>query len=492
MNSGAGATRRQAIALGVAFGAGLTGCRGDDGAASPSTTPAPGHQAGQPDDGAATTATSTSPATSQRPTVSGTVVVNLGARRQTIDGFGFSTRVWTDPHLSDAPETVVPDAARSAILELLISDLGITRIRPNIDAGMERSNDDDDPNLIRADGFDFAGKRTDEHIELVTLARDLGLTTWFPAMLQPEPWMTEHTPSEFVERLVVQLERWRAAGCTPALVSPMNEPTMPMSGGYAPEWLTAVVSELGPRLDAAGLPTKVLVPDDVDPSSALVRATSVLDDPTAGRYVGALGFHLYGGESVDRLALADFARAHDLPLWMTEYSRAEWDSWPAVLDWASIIDELFTEDDVRAVDYMWGFFGEQQLGHMLVSIDFENGMYRSHRPTAAYWVTGQWSRWVRPGAVRVDTTVHEGLPRVSAFVDPDGGTLVAVAVNRDDVPRRMSLRIEGGATADKVRVVRSSVAEQWAEAPTLQVREGAIDADLPAASVTTFLVSLAS
>src|SRR5690349_834602 len=43
------------------------------------------------------------------------VSVDLGATRQTIAGFGCSTRVWSDPHLSKSPQTVVPAQAQAQI-----------------------------------------------------------------------------------------------------------------------------------------------------------------------------------------------------------------------------------------------------------------------------------------------------------------------------------------------------------------------------------------
>lgn len=441
---------------------------------APATTPAAPHTTG--------------PATAGPITV-GAARIDLGARRQTIDGFGISTRVWTDPHLSNARRSVVPDAVQKEILDLLFDDLGITRVRPIIDAGIERVNDNSDPNVFAAGGFDFSGKRTDEHVALVGQMRDRGATVWFPSMLQPEPWMSEHTPLEYVERVMAQLLRWDQLGALPPLVSPVNEPTLPIAGAFSTSWFVEVVRSLGRRIKEAGLPTRIMIPDELDPSAAFAKSTAVLADSEARTYIAALGYHLYGGDRADIARLAALGARYRLPVWMTEYSRAEWVAFPAVLEWATMTHDLLTEGAVSAVDYMWGFFGAQELGHTLVSIEFSDGTYRSHSPTAAYWVTGQWSKFVRPGFVRVDATTNTG--QLTAFVDPGGDKLVIVAVNRSAESSRVAIELAGGRVGGDIRAVRSSATERWMELTKPPRQNTSFTAELSAGSVTTFVVPLA-
>jgi O-glycosyl hydrolase len=420
------------------------------------------------------------------------ITVDLDARRQTIDGFGVSTRVWSDPHLSNAAQTVVPLDAQDQILDLLFDDLGLTRVRPIIDAGIEPVNDNADPNLLAPERFTFAGKLTDEHIALVQRVRERGVSTWFPVMLQPEPWMSAHDPAEYVERILAQLIRWKELGALPAFVSPVNEPSGALAGSVSESWLVEVVALLGARLTDAGLSTRIVIPDDIDPTSALRKATAVLNDPNARRFVGALGYHLYGGDPADRQRLKDLAAANGLPLWMTEYSRPEWSSWPAVLEWATTVSELLTDEGVSAVDYLWGFFGSRDAGNSLVSVDFDNGVYRSHRPTAAYWVTGQWSRFVDVGSTRVDAVAASNEIRVSAFVGPDRSKVVIVAVNSGHAALDVQIDLSGGRIGGAVSGTRSSSTETWASVTPLAVTDASLTARLDGQSVTTYVVPLAS
>ena len=82
--------------------------------------------------------------------------LDLGITHQVMEGFGSSSRVWDDPHLADAPQTVIPDAARAQILGLLYRDLGLTRVRPVLDGGVEPVNDNADP--VRSIGASFASR----------------------------------------------------------------------------------------------------------------------------------------------------------------------------------------------------------------------------------------------------------------------------------------------------------------------------------------------
>jgi O-glycosyl hydrolase len=281
-------------------------------------------------------------------------------------------------------------------------------------------------------------------------------------------------------------------GAVPPFVSPVNEPSTSIAGGYSDQWLVEVVRGLGRRIEQSGLPTRIVIPDDVDPGSALRKSTAVLDDPDARRYVAAIAYHLYGGQQADRQQLAALGQRFDVPVWMTEFSKTEWDSWPAVLEWATTVSRLLTEDGVSAVDYLWGFFGSQDRGHALISIEFQDGEYRSHAPTAAYWVTGQWSRFVRPGFVRVEATSDPHGAQVSAFVSADGRQLVVVAVNGGPGAIRVPIEVAGAGIVGDVRAIRSSATERWAELADPARQDRSFTAELVAESVTTFVVTLAS
>jgi len=85
------------------------------------------------------------PAVGARPLVE--VRIDFGVVHQVLQGFGTSSRVWKDPHLSGTRRTLVPRWAQDEILTLLYRDLDLTRVRPILDGGIEPVNDNSDGRL---------------------------------------------------------------------------------------------------------------------------------------------------------------------------------------------------------------------------------------------------------------------------------------------------------------------------------------------------------
>jgi O-glycosyl hydrolase len=404
------------------------------------------------------------------------VTVNLRAARQSIDGFGSSERVWSDPHLGDSGKTFVPRDVQDRILRALYGRLGLTRVRNVLDNGVQKA---------RGAPFDFAGKLADAHVEFVEQARPFGLRTFFPGPVYLEDWMTADDPGAYVDWAMAMLQRWRARGVTPLLYAPLNEPRI--ARDFPPEWMRQVVIQLGRRLRAAGFPTKLVIPDDENPADAYRRAVAVLEDPDARRYVGAVAFHIYRWgrwDPNDMLRLRRLATRHRLPLWMTEYGSKSYTDWRSSLDWAEKLHVLLAEASVNAVDYIWGFFGDWVRTDTMIAIRFEDGAYRGYEETPIYWITGQYSRFVRPGDVRVAATPATADVLVSAYRGP--GRATVVATNPGGRAQTIRVRLAGGKVKPVVRPVRSSASERWRALPPLPLRGGAFTATLPPESVTTF------
>lgn len=412
------------------------------------------------------------------------VTIDVADERQTMDGFGASTRVWSDVHMSGQADAVIPAEAQAEILQRLYGDLGLTRQRSVIDRGIEPVNDNDDPTVVNEAAFDFTGMLLDEHIALVEAAQPFGLSTFFAAPVNLEEWMEPTETAEYVEWAMVLLRHWRDAGAEPPFFSPVNEPAL-RAARSAP-WLRDVVRELGRQLRAEGFETQLVIPDDLNATEAYARAELVLEDPEARQYVGALAFHLYGGSGSDEARLADLARTYDLPLWMTEASPGEMDSWAGALAWATTVQRLITELDVSAVDSMWGFFGSRDV-NALIGLEFVNGRYSGFdlRPIAD--AVGQFSRFVRPGATRVGAT-WGGDGSASAFTGPDG-ELVVVLINPSHSVTQVRVEVVNGEVGTSVSATTSSADAGNAPQPTTAATPTGFSIELGAQSVTTVVVA---
>lgn len=403
------------------------------------------------------------------------VRIDLRATRQTIDGFGSSERVWTDPHLANAAVTDVPPSGRVAILNALYRDLGLTRVRPVLDQGVQPK---------RGAPFSFDGKLADSHVAFVEQARRYGLRTFFPGPVYVEPWMTEEDVDAYVEWAMAMLRHWRSLGAEPPYYAPQNEPFI--NGNFSPAWLKNVVVRLGASLRREGFRTKLVVPDDENPDEAYRRAEAILGDPEARKYVGAVAFHVYKGEPADWPRLHALASRHGLPLWMTEWNRKAYGSWPEAFDWAETMHRLLTTGGVSAIDYLWAFFGDWVGGETMIAIRFDDGTFRGFVRTPVYWITGQWSRFVRPGYRRVGTSSDAGRIPVTAFVGPR--RLVVVALNPAESAQQARFVVQSGRQVRGRLVYRTSSVDSWRQLHAPVVRKNAFAARLAPRSVTTFVL----
>lgn len=405
--------------------------------------------------------------------------MDLADRHQTIDGFGASYRVWDDPHLIEGGAVPAPEE-QAEIVAALVDDLGLTRLRAIHEPGLEPENDNDDPFVLDMSRLVFDGRRADEPARVAMQFLDAGLPTVFPAPIRLEPWM--ESPEEFAEWGLALLLRWRDQGVEPALYSPLNEPAHDRAGRRSPEWFAAAVAALGRGIRSAGLTTKLVLPDDLNPPEALARARAVLEDEEARPFVGALAFHLYGGAQSDRALdeMEALGERYGLPLWMTEFTDGRWGRWPDVLGWAGTIHGMLTEHDVSAVDSMWAFFGSQDRSSALIAIG-EGGL----EATPMFFVTRQWSRYVRPGFVRVGVESDVRGILASAFVSPNDNEVVLVLVNRDGGPQRFDIGVSGAQASTDVRPEWTSVTARGTSDGTASWDGSTIGVGLPAASVTT-------
>ena len=406
------------------------------------------------------------------------VTVNLRASRQVIQGFGSSNRVWSDPHLAKAPTVSVPPQAQAQILTSLYGRLGLTRVRDVLDNGIQSG-----PGAP----MNFQAKRADDHVAFVKQAKRYGLKTFFPGPVYLEDWMKADDPEGYVNWAMTMLRRWRSQGLEPPLYAPLNEPQV--ARDYPPEWMHDVVVLLGGRLRAAGFKTKLVIPDDENPRDAYRRAIAVLQDPKARKYVGALAYHVYrwdvkdGRDEVARMR--QLATRYGLPVWMTEFSNSGYTDWSTAFDWAERMHVLLTDGGVNAIDYMWSYFGSWVRSDTMISIDFQDGVYRGFSTTPIYWLTGQYSRYVRPGFVRVNASPASGTVLTSAYRGPN--RVIVVATNTTESAQTVRITVTGGTVKGPIRPVRSSASEQARSLAPLQPRDGSFSATLAPKSVTTFI-----
>jgi len=404
---------------------------------------------------------------------------------QVIHGFGASQRVFDDPHVFEnfnratgRAETVLTTAQQDEIFKLLYSELGLTRVRPIIDAGIEVVNDNANPNDTDLSKFNFEWKRNDAHIEYVKRAMARGVTTYFLSPIVLEKWMTEVNPEEYVEWAMAILRRWRAFGLEMLYYSVVNEPGYQRSGLWSGQYILNVIKLMGPRLRAEGFKTKFVITDDLNATEAYKRCRIILADAEARQYVGALAFHLYDEPISQVSQMKELADRYGLPLWMTEYSQND------PFDWAVTMHQLISDYNVSAVDYMWGFFGQWTGGDKLINLRHTGARYLGYTLTKHYYVMGQFSKYVRPGFRRIKADSTDSTVKVTAYTD--GSNVVVVSINQSNAEEIVKFQFVDSGAPVKLAASRTSKEGDSAALPDHLVRESTFTATLPGRSITTF------
>ena len=206
-------------------------------------------------------------------------------------------------------------------------------------------------------------------------------------------------------------------------ISAQNEPDFDTKGAYDmclysfPE-MAAFVGQLGAAIAAQELssPPKILAPEAASWSNLWGYSSAINADPVARGYVGIYATHQYGGVSN--------YQALDKPVWETEQSSFEsFDpSIANALKVGSWINEAITSGNVSAWHYWWlnGLNADNE-GLIGKNGDFEL--------TKRLFALGNYSRFVRPGWVRIGVDGSVSGLLVTAFKNPASGDFAVVVAN---------------------------------------------------------------
>ena len=249
-------------------------------------------------------------------------------------------------------------------------------------------------------------------------------------------------------------------------ISIQNEPDINVtyeSCAWTPAQLLAFCGDNAGAITA----TKVIMPESCQFSHALSDPT--LNDDTAAANVDIIGGHIYGGG----LAPYPLAAEKGKEVWMTEHLDLSTD-WAGALATAKEIHDCLAAANFNA--YLWWYL-KRYYGPL-----GEDGVV-----TKRGNVMAQFSRFIRPGFVRVGATAN---PATDVYVSAyKREKLVIVAINQGETDTTQAFSISNATLETVTSWVTSSTASLEAQ-PAIQVAGGSFTATLPAASVTTFVGDL--
>lgn len=394
---------------------------------------------------------------------------------QTMDGFGY-TLTGGSAILLNRMST----KKRSALLQELFgtegSNIGISYLRISIGAS-DLSNrvfsysdlleGETDPEMRR---FSLDAERKD----LIPILKEiLGINPDIKIMgspWSPPTWMKSNQHSRggsllptyyraYAHYFVRYVQEMKKEGVTIDAITVQNEPLHPGNNPsllmLADEQAAFIKTALGPAFEETGITTKIIIYDhNADRPDYPI---SILNDPEARKYINGSAFHLYGG-SIE--ALTEVHNAHpDKALYFTE----QWVGAPenmagdvawhvknliigASRNWARTVLEWNLAADPDQNPHTEGGC-TQCLGAITIA---PNGDITRN---PAYYIIAHASKLVRPGSVRIASTLPKNLPNV-AFLTPDK-TKVLIVLN--DSKAEKLFRIESGKQSYEVLLAAGAV-----------------------------------
>ncbi len=213
---------------------------------------------------------------------------------------------------------------------------------------------------------------------------------------------------------------------------------------------------LGPALHKAGMADKKLIAWDHNRDLIYQRASTVLDDPEAAKYVWGIGFHWYeswtgGGKIFDNVRRV-YETYPNTNLVFTE-GCAESFMMDKINDWTwgeiygrSMIHD-FNDGTVAWTD--WNILldetgGPNHVGNFCfapVHADTKTGQIYY---LSSYYYIGHFSKFIRPGAKRIISSSSRGQLLTTGFLNTDG-TIAVVVMNQSDEKIPYRLWIDGKA-----------------------------------------------
>ncbi len=261
-------------------------------------------------------------------------------------------------------------------------------------------------------------------------------------------------------------------------VSVQNEPNVTIDYGscvYTAREIHDFIPYLYSALQsvAAGS-TKIMIAEQSP--WAFDLTSSAMADPKVAHEVGIIAAHGYGG----KIKPYRTGRAR---LWQTEASSQSPTYDGSMIDgmsWALKIHDYLGVADVNA--WVWWFLTDmphQGEGMDNAALTDING----NIPKRAY-VSGQWSKFVRPGWSRIGSS-YFGPLRITAFKDPKGHSFAIVVVNPSAREVRQTFSLRGFSATTITPFITSADLSLTAQAP-VSVSGTSFSYTLPGLSVTTF------
>ncbi|GAB1320538.1 Cellulose hydrolase [Madurella fahalii] len=294
----------------------------------------------------------------------------------------------------------------------------------------------------------------------------------------------------YADYLVAYIKFYAEAGVKISHVGFLNEPdysasyaSMQSNGNQAADFIKV----LYPTLEAANLTSQVGI-TCCDSMNWNNQAGMVNNIRSAGveDQLKAVTSHTYTGSPrgpMNTRASVWLSEQCDLNgQWTTEWYRNGGAG--EGLTWANNIYSAVVNYNISGYLYWEGVqWPNPNTNEKIVRVDNSTNTYEVSR---RLWAFANWSRYVRPGAVRVGTSGGSGV-RTAAFRNEDG-TIAVIAISTGGSASNVNVRISGGSPPVAVQAFVSDGTRNCARTEATLAEDGTISGSVAARSITTFFI----
>jgi glucosylceramidase len=369
-----------------------------------------------------------------------TITVNEGTTYQQFEGAGAS---FTDTSTFDIKGSGALSAAtQNDVMTKLFSPsagIGVSALR-NVIGSSDLAQNSYSYDTTCCDVNDFSLSRDADVLALTKQARGLNPAMFVMGSPWSAPtWMKDNNAysqgylqsqyyAAYAQYFVKYIQGYQAQGVPIKYVTEQNEPGC-CAGYPSMQWTASGLdffakTNLLPALQAAGLSTKLLIGDwnfDTYDTwvSPLINDTAIRNHPN----FGGIAWHDYGGSpSTESTVHNQFPNVN---MYNTEHSGGTW------------VANQQSEDMGDLIDYFrnwgrswtkWSMAVDEAMGPHNGGCGTCTGLVTVHRNdarrgqvdyTIEYYTMGHLTKFVQPGAVRIDSTANGTVPNV-AFKNADG------------------------------------------------------------------------
>ncbi|RHZ66786.1 uncharacterized protein CDV56_109537 [Aspergillus thermomutatus] len=290
----------------------------------------------------------------------------------------------------------------------------------------------------------------------------------------------------YANYLVKYIQDYAALGLDITHVGFLNEPdfnttysSMLSDGIQAADFIKV----LYPTLQKAGLSRVGINCCDAMAWSAQKTRTAQLISAGVENLLSRITSHSYSSDPTSSMGAS-------IPVWQTENAdlsaAGTWETtWYSSggagegLTWAQKIYTAITEGGVSAYLY-WEGFEDSNTNSCLVITDGTNVI-----PSGRLWAFGQWSRFVRPGAVRVAVSGSSSTLKMTAFKNTDG-TVAVQMINTASAATSVTVN---GFAAGSAKAYLTDNSHNRISETTPSVSAGAASVNVPGYSMVTVVLS---